>query len=103
MSRVYRESAVDAALMAAVKRAGAKAFKMHPITNAGIPDRIVHWNGETFYVETKETGKKCTPLQAHFHTMLKAVGIETYVLDVTIQHLEELKKVAYKTYENRTV
>jgi len=96
-----RESIVDKWLKRSVEDAGGIIMKMHPITNAGVPDRIVHFRNMTFYVETKETGKKCDPIQIEMHKRLKARGIETYVLDKKITNIWDLWQVAYTTYEGR--
>ena len=85
MSRkIYSEKTVAKYLREAVGDAGGLIFKMHPITNIGIPDYIIHYDGQTFYVETKTTGEVCTDAQRYFHKLLKSRGIETYVLDVQI-------------------
>ena len=101
MSQIYREALVSKWLVRCVEEAGGMTFKMHPMTNAGIPDRIVHFRNMTFYVETKETGKKCEPLQIEMHKRIKARGIETYVLDKKITNIWDLWTVAYTTYEGR--
>lgn len=98
---MYRESIVDKWLKRCVEEAGGLIMKMHPITNAGVPDRIIHFRGMTFYVELKETGKKCEPLQIEMHKRLKARGIQTYVLDTKITNIWDLFVVAYTTYEGK--
>ena len=95
----YSEKLVDKWFCKCVKDAGGLTFKQHPLTNQGIPDRIVHHYGRTFYVELKTTGEKCTELQIEFHKMLKEINIETYVLDVKITNFYDLYVVAYKTYD----
>lgn len=96
--KIYSEKIVAKYLREAVEDAGGIIFKMHPITNIGIPDYIVHCNGHTFYVETKTTGEVCTVAQRYFHKLLKSRGIETYVLDVPVHNLKELQTLSYKTY-----
>jgi len=95
----YSEKLVDKWLKTCVEDAGGIIFKMHPITNAGVPDRIVHFRAMTFYVETKTTGEACTPLQIEMHARLHKRGIHTYVLDTKIKNVWDLFIVAYTTYE----
>lgn len=97
----FKERTVAKWLKLAAKERNALVFKMHPITDAGIPDTIVHMAGRTFYVETKTTGEQCTPIQIEQHARLKKAGIDTYVLDTKIKHIFDLFIVAYTTYEGK--
>jgi len=97
----YSEKVVDAWLKKAVENASGLTFKMHPITDAGLPDRIVHKSGFTFYVEVKATGEPCTPLQIEMHKRIHAKGIQVYVLDTKITHYYDLFTSAYTTYEGK--
>lgn len=100
-TRKYTEKTIDTHFKKVVEEDGGLTFKNHPLTNAGIPDRIVHHRGWTFYVELKATGEECSPLQIEFHKRLKAKGIETYVLDTKITNYWDLFVVAYTTYEGK--
>ncbi len=97
----FRERIVDKWFKRCIDEANGLTFKMHPITNAGIPDRIVHFRAMTFYVEMKTTGEQCTPLQVEMHKRLKKKGIETYVLDIKIKNIWDLFQVAYTTYDGK--
>ena len=99
--KIYSEKLVDKYLVACVEKRGGLIFKMHPITNAGIPDRLIHYSQRTFYVETQATGKQCTPLQIEMHKRLKDKGIDTYVLDTKVLDLFDIWNVCYTTYEGR--
>lgn len=99
VKKIFRERLVDKWLKRCVEEKGGVTFKMHPITNAGIPDRIVHRHGKTFYVETKTTGERCTPIQIEMHKMLKKRNIEVYILDVKITDFWDLFNVCYTEYE----
>lgn len=99
VSKPTTEGAVARNLRDAVKKAGGLILKVHPLTFKGIPDFIVHVMGRTFYVETKTTGKRCSPAQIEAHKILKERGIETYVLENRIVELDELFMYSYKTYE----
>lgn len=95
----YTEKAVAERLRMLVKTSGGLIFKMHPLTDKGIPDYIVHaYNGRTFYVETKTTGERCTPIQIEFHRMLHMREIETYVLDVVVDNYNDIFAHSYTTY-----
>lgn len=95
----FSEKVVDKWLLKCVAGAGALCYKMHPITNGGIPDRLVISHGRVFFVETKTTGKKCTPIQIAFHKKLSDAGIDTFVLDTKIESLYDIHIKAYKTYD----
>lgn len=95
----YTEKQVDNAFVKCVEEAKAFTTKMHPVTQAGIPDRILHFQNRTCYVEMKATGEQCTPLQIEMHKRLKAQNIEVYVLDTKIKNLLDLYTVCYTTYE----
>lgn len=98
---IYRERIVDKWFVRCVEQASGLTMKMHPITNAGVPDRICHLNAMTFYVEMKTTGEPCTPLQIEMHKRLYKKGIQTYVLDVKITNIWDLFVYAYTTYEGK--
>lgn len=85
----------------AVKKAGAIAFKNHPVTNPGIPDYLVLYNGKAIYVELKTTGEACTPLQIEFHKYLKRRGIDTFVLDHKIDCFVEIMQTGYTSYHGK--
>lgn len=96
---IYSEKIVWKWLKRSAEEQGAFITKMHPVTNAGMPDGLIHWMGRTFYVECKTTGEKCTPIQVEMHKRLKNYGIETYVLDTKIDNLYDLYVYATKTYD----
>lgn len=98
---IVRETIVDKWFKRAVEAEGGLTMKMHPITNAGVPDRIVHFRAMTFYVELKTTGEPCTALQIEMHKRLHDRGIQTYVLDTKIKSIWDLFLVAYTTYEGK--
>lgn len=94
----FTERQVDRAFVECVKASGGFTTKMHPVTNAGIPDRIFHRRKRTYYVELKATGEQCTPLQIEMHAILHSHGIEVLVLDTKIETIHDLWIVAYTTY-----
>lgn len=98
LAKVWSEKLVAKHLVHAVQEAGGLIFKMHPLTNKGIPDYLIFIHGRTIFVETKTTGKLCEPAQVEFHKRLKEKNIETYVLDTKITNFYDLYTYAYKTY-----
>jgi len=93
------ETTVARRLREVVKEAGGMILKMHPLTNKGVPDYLVHVAGRTFYVETKTTGEECSAAQVAMQAELKKHGIETYVLDSRLINFYDLYAQSYKTYE----
>lgn len=98
LTKVYSEKIVASHLVKVVQERGGLIFKQHPLTNKGIPDYLIHCMNNTFYVETKTTGKRCEPAQIEMHKRLKEKGIETYVLETKIDCYADLFLRAYKTY-----
>ncbi len=94
----YPERRVDRAFVLAVEAAGGFTTKMHPMSNSGIPDRILHYHRRTYYVEMKTTGEPCSPLQIEMHKRLHEQGIPVYVLDTQIKNILELWDFVYTTY-----
>lgn len=48
----------------------------------GVPDRLLlSTDGRAVFIEFKAPGKKPTPLQVAWHTKLRALGFEVYVID----------------------
>jgi glycine cleavage system H lipoate-binding protein len=99
IEKAASEASVARRLREVVKESGGLIFKMHPLTNKGIPDYLVHMAGRTFYVETKTTGEECSAAQVAMHAELKKHGIETYVLDSRLLCFHDLYAQSYKTYE----
>lgn len=96
----YGEKLVDKWFKKSVEEAKGITFKMHPMTDAGMPDRIVHCKNMTFYVELKGTGEKCSPIQIEMHKRIRDKGIMVYVLDTKITNFYDLFTSAYTTYES---
>ena len=47
----------------------------------GAPDRILHKEGKTFYIEFKRPGGTPTKMQKVFHKRLTAHGIAVFIID----------------------
>lgn len=109
IGKKYSEKIVAQYLRAAVKKFGESLYhqntpnscivKMHPLTDAGIPDYLIHARGKTFYIETKTTGEPCTEIQIARHLALKNTGIEVYVLDMRVSDYMDIWTQVYQTYK----
>ena len=76
------EKLIERKLREAVKAKGGKAYKFTSPANNGVFDRIVLMPGQRiWFVETKSTGKKLTPLQLIFKKEVELLGFETRVID----------------------
>lgn len=76
-----RESAIERYLVKRMNEIGAICLKMVPTYHAGLPDRLVLYEGTTTFVELKAPGKKPTKLQLTFTDELKAAGHVAVVID----------------------
>lgn len=79
---MMRERAVEAHLRERVHALGGWAVKFQPVSQAGLPDRIVFlpW-GRSVLVELKRPkGGRLDPLQLKVHERLRRLGQEVIVL-----------------------
>lgn len=74
------EKILDLRLCAGIKALGGECLKLHPMTHAGIPDRLILLNGNGFFVELKSPGRQPTKLQTWWHARLKNIGFEVLVV-----------------------
>lgn len=75
-----RESATEARLTRAVRRAGALTYKLAP-TTAGVPDRLVVWpTGVVDFVEVKASDGTVARIQHQRIRELRERGANTFVL-----------------------
>lgn len=82
LGRLIRESAVESALVKAVRRAGGWAYKFVSPNHRGVPDRLVCWpGGRVEFVELKAPGKKATLQQMREHARLRRLGFQVTVVD----------------------
>jgi hypothetical protein len=79
--KTRREIVVEKYLKEQVEKIGGKCLKMLPTYDAGVPDRLVLYKGQTVFVETKRQGLSPSKLQAIFMSELNANGFETRVID----------------------
>ena len=65
-------------------------YKMNPLNNRGIPDRLfLTAGGDIFFIEFKQLGKKPNENQAREIARLRANNIDVYVID----NVDDGKKV----------
>lgn len=75
------EKTLDANLKKYIEQLGGKYQKMHTLTCAGIPDRLVLMpKGRAFFVELKSQGKVPTKLQKFWLDTLSNLGFKTFVV-----------------------
>lgn len=82
------EKDIEKHLVDLTRRAGGLCFKFTSPGRTGVPDRIVIYNGQTFFVELKRPGEEPRPDQVYIHEEMKKRGIFVYVLD-SKQSVEE--------------
>lgn len=76
------EKLIEKKLRDGVKDKVGKAYKFTSPSNSGVFDRLVLMPGErVWFVETKTTGKKLTPLQELFKRDVEKLGFKTRVID----------------------
>lgn len=83
-----RESAIERALVKAVEARGGLCLKMVCPGMAGIPDRVVLFDGHAYFVELKAPGRKPTPLQERRHEQLREKGFAVSVID-SVEEIDE--------------
>ena len=76
-----REKTVENALVRQCKRIGALCIKLVPDYMAGLPDRMILFNGRCVFVELKAPGKTSRPIQRHVQEMIMAQGFDVFELD----------------------
>ncbi len=75
------EDKVERKLKSEVESIGGKAFKFTSPGNNGVPDRIVLYKGQCYFVELKRPGKDLRPLQKAVRRKFKKLGFKVYVID----------------------
>ncbi len=75
------ERKIEEQLREKVEKIGGKAFKFSSPGNNGVPDRIVLYKGQCYFVELKKPGKKLRPLQKAVCRRFKKLGFDVYVVD----------------------
>jgi len=79
-STPVRESVIESYLVKEVKKVGGLCYKFMSSVN-GVPDRIVIYKGDTYFVEVKRPGGKVRKDQKKVHADIKDRGVDVYVID----------------------
>lgn len=82
-----REAKLEELLKKTVERIGGKTFKFISPGNNGVPDRIVLYQGNVFFVELKSPGGNLRPLQKAKCREFERLGFHVYVID-SVETLE---------------
>ena len=77
------ESLAERLLHDRVSAAGGLCPKLAPV-DAGIPDRLVIWEGRVYLVELKRPGGRVRPIQA-WHNRARRAGAEVVLLSGTVE------------------
>lgn len=75
------ESDIEKQLVRHIEQMGGKALKFISPGMAGVPDRCVFLNGQTYFVELKAPGRKLRPLQEYRKKQLEGLGFKVFVVD----------------------
>lgn len=75
------EGKIERNLRLQVKAIGGKAYKFSSPGNNGLPDRIILYKGQCYFVETKKPGEELRPLQRAVKRQFKKLGFEVYKID----------------------
>ena len=75
------ESKIEKELRLKVKAIGGKAYKFSSPGNNGLPDRIVLYKGQCYFVETKKPKEKLRPLQEAVKRQFLKLGFDIYKVD----------------------
>lgn len=84
-----RESTIERKVCEYAKERGVLVFKC--TGQKGIPDRLFHYKGLTWYVEFKAPGKTPTTLQDRIHNKIKAQSIPVHVIDDLDRGIETVR------------
>ncbi len=94
MASKILEKQVEKRLQKKVKEIGGIAYKFISPGNSGVPDRIVVYDGRTYFIELKRPGGVLTSLQHFQIEKLRRTGQDVRVLynfDEVDCFVEELK------------
>lgn len=90
------ESRIENELRNRVEKIGGKAYKFSSPANNGVPDRIVLYKGQCYFVELKRPGEDLRPLQKAVRRKFEKLGFKVYVID-SIEKVGEFIDEIYTT------
>lgn len=76
-----RESKIEKALTAEVKRIGGYCFKLVPTLEKGLPDRLVLFQGRTYFIELKNEKGVISTKQKEMILKLQADGQKVEIIN----------------------
>ena len=77
----YTENQIERALGLAITKAGGLCWKWPATARAGVPERIVVYNGRVVFVVLKRGGGMLSPIQVVTHRLLRGAGADVRVID----------------------
>lgn len=83
------EKDIEAAVCKYARDKGMLAYKFTSPARAAVPDRLMVYAGEVFFIEFKRAGQKPTPAQMREHIHLRNAGMRVFVID----NVEDGKKL----------
>lgn len=90
------ESRIENELRNWVEKIGGKAYKFSSPANNGVPDRIVLYKGQCYFVELKRPGEDLRPLQKAVRRKFEKLGFKVYMVD-SIEKVGEFIDEIYTT------
>lgn len=81
------ESKIENYFQQQINKCGGITFKFKSPTMRGVPDQIVLYDGNTYFVEMKAPGEKPRPSQKAVHRIFESQDIPVYTLD-TIESVD---------------
>jgi len=74
------KNGVEKLFVAAVRKAGGRAYKFTSPGNRGVSDRLVLFPSQVWFVEIKKGTGKLTPLQVVFQEFITGLGLNHFVV-----------------------
>lgn len=76
-----RETEIEKYLKYKIEQIGGKSFKFVSPGNNGVPDRIVLYRGQIYFVEIKKAGENLSPIQQYRKKQFEKLGFAVDVID----------------------
>jgi Holliday junction resolvase len=94
---VIRESTIERKVCRAAEDRGWLVRKFASPAHRGQPDRIFMRDGVVFFIEFKARGGRLSPLQSREIALIKAQGVQAFVID-SVEDGEALLDVMEDSY-----
>jgi Holliday junction resolvase-like predicted endonuclease len=89
------EQAIQNSIVSYLKKQGYLVYKLITVSEAGVPDLIIHKQSHTFYIEVKKKGGRLSPIQKYQIAKLRKTGIDVIITD----NLQEIKDYIKEKHE----